>query len=192
MNVKLECYSDAPSGKACYVITQGSSIVEQVVLGGVTELKQGALYAVYEGLKRIQGLISHEDVLYIVVQSEQLRSWLSCEKSERFYKNYLGIIDKITDTIDRLDCRYRVVRASNQKLKKFVVANEPTEALRLSGIDSLAEFGEENVSYREKSKMRARRKVLRDVVKEYGMNNDEITSGVAVTSEEGMAVSVEE
>ena len=173
MNVKLECYSDAPSGKACYVITQGSTCVEQVVLGGVTELKQGALYAVYEGLKRIQGIISHDDTLFIVVQSEQLRSWLSCEKSERFYKSYLGIIDKITDMIDRLDCRYRVVKASNQKLKKYLLANDPTETMRLSGIDSLAEFGEDTVSYAEKAKMRARRKSLREVAREYNIEEQQ-------------------
>lgn len=144
MNIKLDTYVSKTKGKQGYIIEKDGVILERVLEKGKTsgDLKDLILENLLEGLKHVKLVVSHDDVLTIIVQNRDAANWL-ITKEEAKFRSHVYITDQIFDVFDELDCRYKVVFLPNSLARRYILGNEVEKKENLESVMSLLDFEQE-------------------------------------------------
>lgn len=132
MLVRLEIFWDKKTGKQGFVIVRGGSEVKRDVVKSLSgDKKTCILDELKRGLANVRGVVSHEDVLSVVLQDKSMTKWFYTYKTEYKYKDYIETMDKISDTIEELDCKYRFVCLDSYTAKRVVPLAEIEEEKKI-------------------------------------------------------------
>lgn len=128
MNIVLSCYAN--KGLASCVLEKGGRVVSKEVFQVNKEekvhLKEYIFESIIKGLKHARKVVEHEDLLLIGVQNVHVAEWLNGQKE---YKGYESYLDRISDILETLDCRYLFSNTGAKKAKNILKEGVPEEKL---------------------------------------------------------------
>lgn len=132
MNYKLSIGVDRPKGKACYVLELGGREIDSKIQKIKSRnIKEEALNILEIGLRSCRSIVKHDDILIIDIQNRHLHQWLD-ESVE--YNGYNESLDKVFDTLDTLDCRYRFSFNPKTYALKYIDKYGKTDTIQGSSI----------------------------------------------------------
>ena len=139
MHYRLSTFANRVSGKNCYTVEKGGSVLKnQVFRFSGDNIKENALECVYRGLKAVSGIVTHDDVVLIEVQNIHLCEWLMGMKE---YDGYNEKLDKVFEVLEGMDCRYRFVLEKKPHAKEYGSMHD-VQKMSFSSIDDMMDMDE--------------------------------------------------
>lgn len=136
MNCRLSCGANRKAGKIAYTYEIQGIIKKAGVYKIVsTNVKENVLEAIIRGMKGCKDLVSHDDLLIIEVQNQHLAQWLSGEITYKGYEEYL---DRLFDTLESMDCRYKFMYIKHPYALSYLETHKVNKT-KMSSISSLME-----------------------------------------------------
>lgn len=136
MNCRLSCGANRKIHKIGFTYEVGGKVIESGVFKTVsTKMKENILEAIIRGMKACRNKIHHEDLLIIEVQNQHLAQWLSGEITYKGYEDYL---DRLFDTLESMDCRYKFSYVAKPYALEYIKTHEISRE-KLSSMNSLME-----------------------------------------------------
>ena len=136
MNCRLSCGADRKIGKIGFTYEKSGRIVKSGVFKTVSgNAKENMLESIIRGMRACRNEIQHDDLLVIEVQNQHLAQWLS---GEIVYKGYEDYLDRLFDTLERMDCRYKFSYVAKPYALEYIKTHEISRE-KLSSMNSLME-----------------------------------------------------
>lgn len=136
MNCRLSCGSNRKIGKIGFTYEVAGKIEKAGVFRTVSSnAKENMLEAIIKGMKACRDSVSHEDLLVIEVQNQHLAQWLSGEIAYKGYEEYL---DRLFDTLESMDCRYKFMYVPKPFALSYISSHD-IDKEKMSSMSSLME-----------------------------------------------------
>ena len=136
MNCRLSCGADRKIGKIGFTYEKSGRVVKSGVFKTVSSnAKENMLESIIRGMRVCRNEIQHDDLLVIEVHNQHLAQWLS---GEIVYKGYEDYLDRLFDTLESMDCRYKFSYVAKPYALEYIKTHEISRE-KLSSMNSLME-----------------------------------------------------
>lgn len=138
MNYRLSCAADRTVNKCGFTLECcGKEVYSELFKCISDNLKECILETIYRGIRVSRGYVSHDDIIRIEIQNNQICEWLSGYKE---YKGYTDYINKIFEVLESMDCRYTFVYVKKPYAKLYIASHDLSKVNVSSVADIMKDF----------------------------------------------------